>query len=294
MSEGSLALKQEQNNKHGFNYSELQSYYPLPPKDDSNFKSTRVHFHLDAESHEEITDIVATLFEHSQNIQDNLKIYPINFLKLGPQVAEKPIYQQMMNFHEITNASDEAFVTGRFGDELDVETMKAVLSATEQTCKSSRKMVEIEEYLGLWRFDSTGEVITEHEFEPLNLDMRLLSEYDHYLCDPIPTYELHFGFNIPKTSYPDMPIQLDALMEACSTAGLNLGGWFIFSHTERWSYRSNEFTYTDVDNSMKQLFEKASALRSLLHELGFTEIEPDFSIEIVHGIWRFEPAENQD
>ncbi|MCG7498252.1 hypothetical protein MHO82_15395 [Vibrio sp. Of7-15] len=291
MSELNVMENNDKLGKHGFYYTDKQSYYPVPPEDNSNFKSTRIHFHLDAECHEDVTDIVAEIFNQSEGVKDNLKIYPINYLELGPQVKENLIYQQMMNFHEITDSKDEAFVTGRFGDVFDHEAMNAVLLATEKTKKETRRMVEIEEYIGLWKFDTDGSVITEHEFEPVFVDMSLLSNFSKYLCDPIPTYELHFGFNIPKDKYPEMPLKLNDLMNACSEAGLNLGGWFIFSHTERWSYRSNEFTYTDESDSLEQLFKKAKALRTLMHDLGFTDIEPDFSLEIVHGIWAFEPEQ---
>lgn len=124
---------------------------------------------------------------HGQN-----KVYLIESLHSGPQVEKAKVYEDMTNFHEIKNATDEAFVTDRLGELFDPEFIKVVL----KVAKPYKCMIEVDEYLGEWTYDGqdfdpsfVNENFTEIQKLPLE-------EYAQHLARDIPPFELHLGFNL--------------------------------------------------------------------------------------------------
>lgn len=186
-----------------------------------------------------------------------------------------------MNFHQIKASDEEAFVTGRMGDKLDVPLMLAVLNAIKDS--GIKYMTEIEQYVGEWVLKEDT-IIPENEYKSIDVsdEMDQLSEFDSYLIDDIPPMELHLGFNLNSK----LSIPLDKLVESCKQAGLNNGGWFIFGES---SYRSNEFyRVTDIQQCKRLLFEQAFKLKNILRDdFGVLDVDILLSLEHVHAIWQF-------
>lgn len=267
---------------------QTESYFVVPPCKIEEAKSTRYHFHIDADNHETILDVVKKLHRQSPEFQGNIKIYPIHYLHLGPQTNTYATYDKMMNFHEIENASSEAFVTGRLGYPFDVEAMRVVLEIASTYDK--KLMVEIEQYIGEW--ECKDGVITGQDFSVSEDDLKFTTLLDEFKCNTIQKdnlMELHHGFDIPKTNSDEVtpPIHLAVLVQKCKEQGFDNGGWFIFKNGSRWVYRSNEFSHDDHETCKKVLFEQSKKLELIIKEFGIHNVPIGSNIEIVHSIWSF-------
>ena len=126
-------------------------------------------------------------------------------------------------------------------------------------------MAEIEEYLT----DEWKELPPEPDY----------GEFTANRLPDIPRWELHHGFDLPKTPKTDdvPPIALEDL--AAST--FDNGGWFLFANDRHWAYRSNELSNDPYDVVTARLRDQAQTLRARF------ACEVDSLLEIVHGIWVF-------
>ncbi len=120
-------------------------------------------------------------------------------------------------------------------------------------------------------------------FEPLPFSDDAFAPFVAKRCTGIPDFELHLGFDLPKREGEPMPWSLAALMEACTAAGLENGGWFVFKKQGHWAYRSNEFSSESAAVAEARLFAQARALATTLRNA----CPISFSLERVHGIWVF-------
>lgn len=238
-----------------------------------------MHFHVDAPDVERLRAIARQIYAKDKQAQGQIKIYPIASLKLGPQAERLPIYAQLPNFHPINEADTEAFITGRLGDG-DSALMKIVLEAT----RVHGGMAEMEEYVGEWTLKPDGAVVEDSCYAPLALDEGAFADFRQHLCREIPRLELHLGFNLPKGDDSTLPLPLGELMDACTASGLDNGGWFIFKNEEHWAYRSNEFSFDEVDAAGPRLLAQAKALQAILESRGIAG-DVSFSLEKLHGIW---------
>lgn len=254
-----------------------RSFMPVAPFRERDVRSTRVHFHVDAQNAEAVRDIAKGILAKHPAAQGQLKIYPIESLRLGPQVERLPIYAQLPNFHPISNADDEAFITGRLGDG-DAALMRAVLEATAER----GGMAEVEEYVGEWILETDGSVTVESLHAPLGLRF---DDFPDQRCREIPTLELHLGFDVPRVNSA-LPLALETLMEKCAAAGLVNGGCFVFKKGDVAAYRLNEFASTSIEAATARLSDQARALSSILRAAGLT-CAISFSLELVHGMWTF-------
>lgn len=272
-----------------FTTSRISSYSPIPVYNMDNLKSTKFHFHIDGENQASLKQILHNLFVFRKDVQQQVKIYPIEKLCLGPQTKTMAVYSHMMNFHEIKDGDDldEAFVTGRFGNEFDVNLMLNVLIAAvnHKSRFGERCMVEIEQYVYEFTYDSHVFSFTMVD-EPIEIDMSALAEFNGNLARDIPTTELHLGFDLAKAEYSHMPISLEDLMTKCTENGLDNGGWFIFADPNVWKYRTNEFTNLDLTSCKDKLLLQTKALENILQGYNI-QTSISGSIEMVHGIWQF-------
>lgn len=265
------------------------SYFPFPPFKAYNtllkafvseINSTRFHFHIDTENHDILKKIIYVLTAYYYKAQGQVKVTSISDLCLGQQV-----YDNMMNFHEITDSNLEAFATGRLGDYFDIEFIQAILYVVNQM--GYKVMVEVEQYIGEWLMDSNkGDIITESLYEPKEVDMSALIDYEEMKLKNS-KMELHLGFNVPKGKYMERPIELKDLVNKCSEAGFDNGGWFIFKSIEQWCYRSNEFSELSIEECKMKLVEQATKLGMILKGYGLDDVDVMFSLEIVHCIYQF-------
>ncbi|MBP7133807.1 nucleoside monophosphate kinase [Patescibacteria group bacterium] len=256
------------------------SFFPIPAYRPEDVRSTRLHFHIDAPDAKALRAITRRIYAANKGAQGQMKIYPIQHLALGPQVEGlADLYDTLPNFHPITNAQNEAFVTGRLGDG-DPELMSDVLTVA----LAQGGMVELEEYIGEWTLKPNGSTVIESSYEPLEVDMRAFAAHESFLCKSIPPLELHLGFNLPKKPGEALPIPLAELMAACTAEGMENGGWFVFTNEEHWAYRSNEFSPLGKEAGSLQLLLAANALQRILAARGIN-CDVSFSLEIVHGIW---------
>jgi hypothetical protein len=276
---------------HYVNPPKQHSYYPVPIK--SNLKTTRFHFHIDAVNHQQLRKIFWLLYNKYPSIQ--MKIYPIRCLQTGPQLDNYSVYKSMMNFHHIDETSDETFITGRFGDDMDYEQMSIILDTIKESGTSY--MTEVEQYVGEWVLttDSTNTSDNSHKYDDCNYSKTIVIE-SHYkskavdmstlnckhpMLETTPPIELHLGFNLPS----NQQIDLNKLIHACEQAELNNGGWFIFG---TGSYRSNEFSQgTDIELCKHKLVQQAGRLSRILQTQFGYDVDIMFSLEHVHGIWQF-------
>lgn len=259
-----------------------RSYFPVPSFHSSEERSTRVHFHIDAPSTEAVRRIAREVYVRVPRAQGQMKMYPIDSLFLGPQQKKMSIYSQLPNFRSITRADDEAFITGRLGDG-DAELMRAVWEAT----RAHGGMTEIEEYTGEWMLLTDGSVRVDSRYDVLGAPaFEFLRELSDGRCREIPRLELHLGFDLPG-----FPIPLETVMQRCTEAGLENGGWFVFKKDGMAAYRSNEFSNASVEEGEARVADQARKLAAVLRELGHAT-EVSFSLELVHGIWTFDGDRN--
>jgi adenylate kinase family enzyme len=254
-----------------------KSFFPAPAFRPADVRSTRLHFHVDGVNIDHVRTVALEILAQHKPAQGQLKIYPIRSLHLGGQ-TRLPIYRRLPNFHPIENADHEAFITGRLGDG-DRALMQVVLEVTRQR----GGMAELEEYVGEWTLRADGSVVVDSTYELAELD-HTYSSFEASLAPELPTWELHHGFDLPKSSEP--PIALQDLMTACAEAGLDNGGWFIFKNDRHWAYRSNEFSNASRDEVHATVHAQAKTLQQLLAARGIT-CDVGFSLEKVHGIWTF-------
>lgn len=264
-----------------------RSYFPIPAFRPSDEKSTRVHFHIDAPSTEAVRRIARDVFVKVPRAQGQMKMYPIDSLFLGPQQKKLAIYEQLPNFRSITRADDEAFITGRLGDG-DAELMRAVWEAT----RAQGGMTEIEEYTGEWTLLTDGTIrqdlpLPAQRGEGRGEGLEFLNELNEGRCREIPRLELHLGFDLPRTENGALPIPLETVMQKCTDAGLENGGWFVFKKDNIAAYRSNEFSNASVAEGEARVADQAKKLSDVLRALGHPT-EVSFSLELVHGIWTFD------
>jgi adenylate kinase family enzyme len=272
------------------NYSNppTHSYFPIEPVQlygdaKTTLKSSRFHLHIDAPDHQALQRIFWKIYQRYPHAQGQIKIYPIRLLELGCQVKQLSFtYGGMMNFHPITEGSNEAFITGRMGNEMDYNFLMSVLTTIRES--NEKIMTEIEQYVGEWELRGS-EIITETEYNPIHVDMTPFKKFDANANIIVPPMELHLGFNLPVKTDGSIPIPLPDLVQACKAAGLNNGGWFVFG---AGSYRSNEFTNEcNLMTNKKILIEQAFKLQTILKMFGFSNVNIMFSLEYVHGIWQF-------
>lgn len=256
-----------------------RSYFAVPAAHPVEVRSTRLHFHIDGPDVHHVRAAARELHVRHPQAQGQVKIYPIRGLALGPQHARMPIYPQLPNFHLIPYPSrTEAFITGRLGDG-DRALMQAVLEIT----RARGGMAELEEYLGEWTLTEDGEVRADAVYPELAGD-HAYPEFDAQRCRDIPRWELHHGFDLPRSGDAP-PLSLPELVELCAPE-LENGGWFLFANDRHWAYRSNEFSTLAHDAAMARLAAQARTLQALLARRSH-RAAIGYSLEIVHGIWVF-------
>ncbi len=255
------------------------SFFPVAPFRASDVRSTRVHFHVDAPDAEKVRQIASAIFARHPAAQGQLKIHPIEALHLGPQAASLPLYRQLPNFHGFENADHEAFITGRLGDGDDA-LMRTVLEVT----RVHGGMAELEEYLGEWTLEADGSVTVDAEYPPLGMTFDDAA-FAEQRCANRPPLELHLAFDLPRKGIA-LPFALPELVEKCTAAGFDNGGWFVFKKGDLAAYRSNEFATGTVEAATERLHAQARELSRILGEAGLSW-PVSFSLERVHGIWTF-------
>ena len=275
------------NTIHSLKTQPKNSYMPIEFPLTFRKNSTRFHLHIDGDSHERIRHIYWQVMTKYPQAQGHFKIYPIRRLELGPQVnSSKQTYQNMCNFHTISDHSpvEEAFLTGCMGDDFNADMMRAVLETISE--QHELYMTEIEQYLFEKTLEANGDITTQTKYEPKEVDITQLG-YTAQLNPVIPKAELHLGFDLPLTTKGDIPIPLETLMMACTNAGFENGGWFIFGHAKA-GYRSNQFTNnTNISECEQTLQHQAQQLQNILKHFGYPNTPVSFSYEYVHGIWQF-------
>lgn len=251
-----------------------------PPSQDASYilvpgsppRTTRLHFHIDAGDHAAVRAIAREVHVRHPAAQGQLKIYPIDALCLGPQHAALPIYRHMPNFHPIALGDREAFATGRLGDG-----DRALMQVALDVVRDMGGMAELEEYLGEWTLLPGGAIRTDarHALAPLDHTYP-----GHAPCADLPIWELHHGFDLPRTSATP-PIALPDLVARCAASGLCSGGWFLFANPTAWTYRTNEFS-----NATQAVCEDTLIAQArILQEITGHRVPIGFSLERVHGMW---------
>jgi len=263
------------------------SYYLRPSPVPEN--SDRFHTHIDGISHVLIRSVVENIqrvYPESQN-----KIYPVKYLILGPQTKSNEfasVYSCLPNFHEIKNAANEAFVTGRMGHDFDYRLMNATLAEVDSHTNQNM-MSEVEENIFSKSYSIDGQETIDYDygFTPAAIDWTHLPQWKDRVIDQVPKFELHHGFDISTEDYPAQPIDLAELLNKTTEAGFSVGAWFIFGKKGFWAYRSNEFSNEDYQTCMDKLQKQATDLRFIIASFGDFKYINGCSLEKVHAIWKF-------
>lgn len=264
------------------------SYFLRKPQGEE--KSSVFHNHIDAKNHQLLKKIILEIEKESLEFQD--KIYPVEYLVLGPQITDSSfssVYQFLPNFHPIENAKEEAFSTGKMGDNgFDYfQVLKTLTVASKYP--NSGVMTELEEDIFEKSFDENGffTITLDRGDTPYTIDWSMLPGWEEKMIFGIPRFELHHGFDIVKLpNEVTPPIDITELNEITNLNGFNTGGWFIFRKSDRWSYRSNEFSNDDYEYCVRGLNAQANILRDIVE--GFLLDRPftsSCSLEKVHAIW---------
>lgn len=258
------------------------SYFPIPPRLNQIVNSTQFHFHIDADDQDQLIQLAKFVYAADPNTIGQIKVYPIQSLHLCQQSQELSAYKKMANFHEIKNSETEAFITGRMGDHYHHEMMSTIMKSCQQSGLPCS--VELEQYLGEWSLTPDGNLQGEsHEEQAVTMP----EGFSQSQVADVPSYELHHGFNLSKMTFPTQPIQLESLSQHCKDKGFSNGGWFIFTNKDYWSYRSNEFSNLSSIEAQKRVFQQGRDLQEILFNYGYDDVDVMFSLEAVHGIYRF-------
>jgi adenylate kinase len=268
---------------------EAGSYYLREPI--GKEKSSIFHNHIDARSYGVLHDIIRKVEAVSSDFQN--KIYPVAYLKLGPQITDPEfasVYQELPNFHPISGAIDEAFSTGKMGDEgFNYDQIRATLNAAF-AFPHQGVMTELEEEIFNQEYDEEGKVASSlnRGFTPTTIDWTQLPGWKDKMIANVPRFELHHGFDIPKKEGETTPpIDLNLLSEVTAKLGIQTGGWFIFRKKGVWAYRSNEFANGMFESTLERLQEQTDRLRGLVKAiLPKQPFTSSCSLEKVHAIWR--------
>lgn len=263
------------------------SYYLRQPKGEEN--SSVFHNHIDAKSHPILREIVQQI--DGRNLRFQNKIYPISFLHIGPQYKNEEfssVYSSLPNFHGITNATDEAFSTGKMGnDGFDYDQVRATLQVAYRHLNQG-VMTELEEDIFAQEYDAKGEgkVVLNRGNTPYKIDWdKELPGFKEKLIPNLPRFELHHGFDIKKEE-ESPPILPSALCALTAEAGFQNGGWFIFRKEGMWAYRSNEFSNESFEQAVEKLLGQAAKLRVLMAGiLPQRQFVSSCSLEKVHAMW---------
>jgi adenylate kinase len=264
------------------------SYYLRPI--DGEERSARFHNHVDAQSHGRLQTIVKEIDSLAPNT--HTKVYPIVSLQLGPQLNSTEfasVYQRMPNFRTIEHAHDEAFATGKMGENgIDYHLLQSALK-TADCHPQEGVMVELEEYVFEMVFgpDGASKLLYDYGLTDTQLEAEQVKDFQSKAVAGCPQFEIHHGFDIEKSSHPDQPIELSDLMNLCQQAGFDNGGWFLFGKTDHWAYRSNEFSNQSYEQCRAKTENQASLLRTIIGTLGDFSYTQSCSLEKVFAIWRF-------
>lgn len=271
--------------------NQIKSYFPLN-LDNKTTISSKFHFHIDAPSHEDVCRIVFEILSINNNLGDNIKIYPITNLVTGNQINDDNFlsYKEMINFHNITIKQNEAFVTGKLGENFDYSTLLQVLKIVENYQKKNSDksiMVELEEYLEEYCLDEKKNKFNQIIYQEQGINLDYYSDFNKNLNNNIPPYEIHFAIDLNRNNNKE--INLNKLHKKCEEKDMNIGGWFQFANVDNYSYRSNEFVNdTNFGNVQKLLEKRSYDLKDILDEMDVNSTTIGCSIEIVHGIWLFQ------
>lgn len=248
-------------------------------------KTASFHTHFDGRNHQLVRQMVEEVANRVPGAQH--KIYPITHLQQGKQCVDpefKHVYDHLPNFHPIENAQDEAFATGKMGEELDI----CQLIATIQVAFShpgEGVMTELEENILEFIILPSGDL-------HITMDRgrghpNVLYPFTLPPCIPDqPRFELHHAVDVLKLPGEiDPPIRLDRLH---ALKGFEFGAWFIFGNPTHWSYRSNEFS-NDSYAPVRETIEIQARILNL-HLMQWIpprrQMKISSSLENVLGIWR--------
>jgi adenylate kinase len=268
---------------------ESSSYYLRIPKGQEN--TATFHNHIDASSHTILRTIIHEIEKVNLTFQN--KIYPVSHLHLGPQTKDaefSSVYQNLPNFHSIKEAKNEAFATGKMGEEgFNYDQIKETLQVVFQH-PNEGLMTELEEDIYQKDFDPRGNstIMLDKGETPYAIDWSKLPEWKEKQIPGVPRFELHHGFDfIKRIGETQPPIDPSDLSEKTTAMGFQTGGWFIFRKNGVWSYRSNQFSNQDYAHSIDILKRQAQQLRDLFAKiLPSRDVNSSCSMEKVHAMWR--------
>ena len=259
------------------------SYYSQP---DRKTVPTRLHFHVDAVSQRQITDIAFKM-----NAKFATKIYPIESLTLAKQTRTLDLYKFLPNFHLISAESKhrEAFITGGFTLD-EIPNYNAFLNEiTADFTGESGFMTEVEEYVWMSSITADG-TFTETIYKPFysNSDINIKNLFNSNMPNltrlDTPAHELHHAIDIKK-SMPYAEIRDYIIHDLCKILP-NVGGIFIFKKSLYWAIRTNEFS----NASISECIETCKTQRTEI--MKYTDLNKNIpvmavesSLEKVLGIW---------
>ncbi|MDF2576871.1 MAG: hypothetical protein K0S74_355 [Chlamydiales bacterium] len=281
-----------------------QEPYFLKPLEISEIKNSSVFYNsIVGKDHFLVRKMIEQI--NSRVLKAQNKIYPISYFLPGVQLKSvkfKNVYNKLPNFHPICNSEDEAFAIGKMGDHgINYEQVIAALEVISSYPKQG-VMTEIGEKLYKINLDdvqslekkrliSSIKVILDRGDTPYQIDWNQLPNWKKRVIKHVPKFKLSHSFDIEKRAGEKFPpINLEELTHYTSKRGFQVGGWFIITKTDRWSYRSIEFSDKSYERNQKVLRKQALRLRKILKKLMKTDerilATSSASLKKVHAIWQ--------
>jgi adenylate kinase len=248
------------------------------------------HNHVDAKDKTTLQMINQKIDQQMGDKYCKQKIYSVEHLSLCSQTKQNnfsSLYDQLPNFHEIKDASEEAFSTCKMGTKMNYDQELTTLDICFAH-KKQKVMTEIEEELIKYDVSLKGTLhftLIRHCKE--TIDWTKLGRYTEHNVVKSKLFELHHGFEIKKTSthHDQLPISLELLSDMTKQYGFKNGGWFIFKDENRWLYRSNEFSEKSYSECIQILTRQSQELLLILKAICELKIIVSSSLERVHAIW---------
>jgi hypothetical protein len=99
--------------------------------------------------------------------------------------------------------------------------------------------------------------------------------------------EVHHQIDIPNEigDTDTSPLDFKLLLELSREAEMEVGGWFLFERSERWSYRSNSFLQLETLDHYNEFLRQYKSFNKLLHKVA-PSARHRMLVEQVLGIWK--------
>jgi hypothetical protein len=229
-----------------------------------------LHLHIDGA---EADDLPVSLIREFEAGGRSAKITTVARSIAGPQRQE---LSETYSSHNPQRGAQEAM---SFFSTVETRNREDLVYAAGKALSQlrSRKGVVVEAERVVARVDSNGRW-TSVAFDEI---AAIASPEVDFASAPTMPFEIHHAFDIRRRG--DAPFNLEKLLADTNRLGIPVGGWFMFSKRDCWSYRSNSFA--NQDGIQEKVTREWQLLDEYLRSSGLA-YELWTIVERVLGVWR--------